>query len=186
MSKTTSIIPFERVKQQAYDIAQDLYPSCMDIQVVGSIRREVEIAHDIDILVIPHYACIEGLFGPTEQTRSILEEDLPTLKRKWQAVKICEGPKKKKYQLPNDITLEICISNPATWALELVLKTGPEDFTKRCVTQKRKGGYLPSDCVVKDGWLIYRIGNDRPLGFCHEIEILNFLGLGWIEPRDRR
>lgn len=71
---------------------------------------------------------------------------------------------------------------PAQWGLIMAIRTGPKDFSRWIVTQRYKGGALPSDCRVNKGAVWH---GDRMIEMPEEIQFLQFLGLGWVEPEER-
>jgi DNA polymerase/3'-5' exonuclease PolX len=175
-------IPLQQAQRLAHAIEQDLAPYCDFTQVVGSIRREERLVGDIDVMVIPNVIHSADLFGAS-QASSALETAMPALVEKWHAHKIAAGLKKKTYLLPSGVKLEIYVSDPDAWGVEVAIRTGPERFSRNCVTTVLYNGYLPKDCKIKDGWKVYR-GETRVL-IHTEKEFLDFLGLGWVEPSDR-
>jgi hypothetical protein len=65
----------------------------------------------------------------------------------------------------------------------MVIRTGPADFSKRIVTPRYHRGCLPSDCRVEDGAVWH---GDQIIPMPEEIDFLEFLGLGWVEPKERK
>ena len=100
---------------------------------------------------------------------------------------IKNGPKYKQLRLHQaEINLDLFIvTPPAQWGVIMAIRTGPAEFSQWCVTQRSKGGALPSDCQVKDGG-VYRHGASRPISMPEELDFLDFLGLGWINPSERK
>lgn len=72
---------------------------------------------------------------------------------------------------------------PAQWGVLSVIRTGPARFSQQCVTPRTKNGWLPSDCIVRDGQ-VFR--GEKEIRMPEEIDFLKFLGLDWIEPADRQ
>jgi DNA polymerase/3'-5' exonuclease PolX len=86
--------------------------------------------------------------------------------------------------LPEGINLDLFIvTPPAQWGVIFTIRTGPADFSHWLVTQRRKGGCMPSYATQRDGCVYV---NGKPLAMAEEMDYLNFLGLGWIEPQDRK
>jgi DNA polymerase/3'-5' exonuclease PolX len=184
MKKDPIGMPLEEARAIAEDIVKDLRRCCSAIMITGSIRREAKKVHDIDLLVLACPSQERDLFGQPITSTNALDDAMPALQAKWHAHKIAAGPQEKLLLLPKGLKLEIRVSTPASWAVELVIRTGPEDFTHKCVTKRMYAGYLPSNCQIKNGWLVYRGATIIPMA--SEMDFLNFLELGWIEPRDRR
>jgi hypothetical protein len=101
-----------------------------------------------------------------------------------------EGERLRRYYIPalyqagHDLKLEINISDVVRWPVELAIKTGPAEFAKKLVTHRRRGGYLPSDCRISDGWQVFQ-GGER-LAFADERAFIEWACGEWVEPRDRR
>lgn len=98
----------------------------------------------------------------------------------------------------NDFYLDLFIVRPETWGVQYLIRTGNADFSHRCVTPRKFGGYLPDDCKVEDGrvWRYWAGDADmgaakladiaNPLETPEESDFLALLGLGWIEPENRK
>jgi DNA polymerase/3'-5' exonuclease PolX len=186
MSKPVVNIPYQVAIEIAEQKAEDLREFCQVVLVTGSLRRKAQTIHDIDLLVLPKTKAIHqiGMFEvKTVSFSSAMEGAWPTLINKWHAIKAAEGPKKKKCILPGGIPLEVNISSPESWAVQTVIATGPEAFTVRAVTQ-RPAGYLPAGAVVKNGWQVYEA--ELNIQMATEAKFLDYLGLGWIAPEDRK
>lgn len=180
--------PLNFAKNIAYGMLEEIIEAdvCHSVSVVGSVRRGKPIVHDVEFLCIPkRKPSIDDMFGMASlaSTVSLLDAYLPDLARSWKAQIVTNGPALKKLVF-EELPIEICISNPERWGVEMVIKTGPADFSHRCVTIKQHGGYLPSNCKIRDGWKVFR--NETYLPMENEIDFLEFLGLGWIEPCERR
>lgn len=186
MSKSAIDYPLEFALAHAERYLADLVPLCEPgyAVIVGSLRRRNPIVHDIEFLVIPKRDELKDMFQAVTGYESHLERDFVKLASQWGAVILKgSGPRLKNLQLAEGIKLQINISDLDRWPVEIVIKTGPEDFTKNCVTQRRKGGWLPSWAVVTDGWKVFN--GSRRIEIKTEAEFLEFLGLGWVDPWER-
>jgi DNA polymerase/3'-5' exonuclease PolX len=183
---------------KAYEITLQwielLYPFCNRIALGGSIRRKMQFAQEIqkaftvgdgEIVLIPKLSVINDLFGNLTMEVNTLETMLPHFVRKHNAVFKQNGPRKKKiYLLEHDFCIDIWIClPPAQWGVNFVLRTGPAEFNHWIVTKRDVGGKFPTGYVMKDAG-IYKKGQLIPMA--EEIDFLTFLGLGWIEPKDRK
>jgi DNA polymerase (family 10) len=100
-------------------VKQTLSPYCDRIEIAGSIRRQKPIVNDIDLVII-------------EKPAAALS--LPVLLFSMGVLKI-NGPDIKRLYLPNDnITLDIYIATPATWATLLLIRTGSKENNIRLAT----------------------------------------------------
>jgi DNA polymerase/3'-5' exonuclease PolX len=180
--------PLSFVKPIAYGIVMDIIDMdvCHSVSVVGSVRRGKPVVHDIEILCIPKRApSIDDMFGVASlaATVSLFDTYLPDLARAWKSQIVTNGEKLKRLCF-EELPIEICISSPERWGVEMVIKTGPSEFSKKCVTIRQHDGYLPSNCNIRDGWKVFR--NETYFPMENEIDFLEFIGLGWIEPGDRK
>lgn len=154
---------------------------CERIEIAGSVRRQKPEVHDIELVAIPKLEASKDMFGQQTGTVNLLDiycDDFCTM--------VKNGHRYKQIKTPGiNIDLFIVLP-PAQWGVIFTLRTGPAEFSHRIVTAKKFGGNLPSNCQVKDGG-VYK--TDEPIQFItmpEEIDFLNFLGLGWIEPKDRK
>lgn len=76
---------------------------------------------------------------------------------------------------------------PAQWGVLELIRTGPKEFSQWIVTQRKKGGPLPSACRVQDGRILYRIDKkDYEVFIPNEQAYFDLLGLDYIPPHSRR
>jgi DNA polymerase/3'-5' exonuclease PolX len=80
---------------------------------------------------------------------------------------------------------------PAMWGVQMVIRMGPADFSHWIVTRRNRGGAMQNGFRVQDG-AVWRgehgIKNpevETRMGFETERQFFDFLGLDWIEPKDR-
>lgn len=187
-----------------------LRPTCERIEIAGSIRRLKPDVKDIEIIAIPDLTPVPRAmleFGkpvpPLYRTR--LDKSLAEMMVD-DAIRMDEnGPRKKTFYLKYagiSVDLFICIP-PSDWGVQAVIRTGPSDFSHWCVTHKSQGGALPDGYFVKHQvvWIENKISKQdvgenqdkaialltatNHLSMPEEIDFLNFLELGWIEPKDR-
>ena len=173
------------ILSQAQEIAESLVerlrPYCTRIEIAGSVRRLKPEVHDIEIVAQPILEPVGNLFGEPAGYHSLLN-DRKVLGSLGTILK--GGEKYAQIALPEGINLDLfMVTPPAIWPVILTIRTGPADFSKKCVTKRCQNGYLPSNCNVHDGnvW----IGMNQEWIGSEEIDFLNFLGLGWIAPEDR-
>ena len=162
----------------AESVMRYLDPFCQRMEIAGSVRREKEEVHDIELCVVPKNPAVVDIFGLPTETINLLEM------YPWSSLgeKIKNGPRYKQIALIEGINLDLFIVlPPADWGVIYTIRTGPAEFSHWCVTKRREGGGLPSDCKVTSGFVLR---NNIYLPMAEEIDFLNFLGLGWIEPKD--
>lgn len=162
----------------AHQIVEALQAECLRIEIAGSLRREKPEVKDIEITAVPKTRAVRDLFG-----MEALQSALDVYPWSLLGTLALNGPRQKKILLHEGIALDLFIVlPPADWGVIYTLRTGPADFSQWCVTPRRKGGGLPSDSKVSDG-RVTRYG--EPIPMPEEIDFLNYLGIGWIDPADR-
>lgn len=163
-----------------------LSPSCWRIEIAGSTRRGKPEVKDIELIAHP----IPGsdMFGAEDYINNDLEKQLADMIELGASViPIKNGIKYKQLYLPNeDINLDLFIvTPPAEWGVQFVIRTGPAEFSQWMVTQRYKGGALPSFANVKGGAVWIDDGHTK-VEMPEEQNFFDFCGLAWIEPADRK
>jgi DNA polymerase/3'-5' exonuclease PolX len=193
----------------AQGLVERLAPACTRIEIAGSIRRGMSEVKDVEIVAIPDLTPLpppRPMFGqPRPQWHKTALDKL--------VFEMClEGwmrPEKsgEKYKklivdpehfgidlgfMRNKINLDLfLVTPPAEWGVQMVIRTGPADFSHWCVTRIKVGGGLPNHLIVEDGAVGDRVATDKGearrgiIPMPEEIDFLNILGLGWIEPGER-
>ena len=163
-------------------IIADLDKYCERIEIAGSVRRGKAEVKDIEIVAMPRLRYEPQLLDVIVEIDAL--DGYP-----WRSLGkvIKNGPKYKQLELhAAEINLDLFIvTPPEQWGVIMVIRTGPAEFSQWCVTQRKKGGILPSNCQVKDGG-VYRNGDSRPISMPEELDFLDFLGLGWVNPSERK
>jgi len=155
----------EEAKLIAERVKETLAPYCERIEIAGSIRRAKPVVNDIDIVLI-------------EKPEAALV--MNSLLFSMGIVKM-NGPEIKRVYLPEDnITVDIYIATPATWATLLLIRTGSKENNIRlCSLARRKGWHLEAS----GGGLCDEDGN-RIAGDTEE-SIYQALGIPYQEPKER-
>lgn len=175
-----------------------------------SVRRGKPEVKDIEIVCIPDPAPVPRApleFGkpvpPVHKTQ--LDKLVHAMKEAGDIILEANGDRYKKMYLKYaGIRLDLFINiPPSEWGVQMVIRTGPKEFDHWCVTSRKHGGALPEGYFVKhqvvwlEGLIDKRDIPDDPnkavqlltpenhLSMPEEIDFLAFLGLGWIEPKDR-
>jgi DNA polymerase/3'-5' exonuclease PolX len=170
----------------ADEVSGVLRPRCQRILVAGSVRRRKAEVHDIELCAVPRFETVYDMFGQPKGEISLLETYPWALLGRV----IKGGEKYKQIELkegdpgaPINLDLFIVLPGVQDWGVIYTIRTGPVEFSHWIVTQRKRGGGLPSDCRVEGG-RVYR--GDQHLPMPEEIDLLNFLELGWVEPKDRQ
>jgi len=148
--------PAQRVATQ---IIQALHPHCIEIEVAGSIRRQMPDVKDVEIVYISKTSSQQmDLFGSHFQTLFHVDNVLATLINNGILIKDTTvprwGPKyKRAIHCATGIVIELFRAEPNNWGYILALRTGSEDFNKLMVTKRAHGGALPSHLTLKGGYV---------------------------------
>lgn len=171
---------------------EELAPHCERIEIAGSIRRKKDYVGDIEMVAIPKFETWGSeLFGEPLLFNCL--EKVINEAHKNGLVLIKNGSRYKQMILPNNNSKETCypgdilldlfiVLPPAQWGVLFLIRTGPAEFSRKAVTQKNIGGYLPSDCIVKDGQVL-RNGVLIPMS--EEDDFLELLGMPGLKPEER-
>jgi hypothetical protein len=185
---------------QVFETLRELLsPVCTRLEPAGSLRRGTkEELSEIDILAIPDLTpppLPRAVFGkpvpkvyPTK-----IEALIADLALRGEIILTASGPRQKKFfYIPAAIKIDLYLCRPpATWGVLQLIRTGPELFGHWVVTRERYGGALLDDYRVQGGAVYHGAQKTKsleglePIGFDTEIGFLFFLGLPWIEPKDR-
>lgn len=175
-----------------------LRPACERIEIAGSIRRGKTEVKDIEIVVIPDLSPVpraRAEFGKPAPMihKTKLDAFLYELVKQDKIFMQKDGERYKKFIIKDHaIAVDLFIVlPPAQWGVQFTIRTGPADFSHWIVTRKKHGGALPNLHRVQDGAVWEGEHEEKSLdgqvlvGFETEVDFLNFLGLGWIEPGER-
>jgi DNA polymerase/3'-5' exonuclease PolX len=194
-------LPLREAFGFAEAIREAMLPFCERVEVAGSIRRQRPNVKDIEIVAIPKWEEKEtegGLFSELMPVNLLHEWacspglSIPVLNREPLSVRwIKPGGEhpvpwkveaKGKYwraSLNNDyVRLDVFLCSKENWGLIHFIRTGPREFVAEAMVQaiKRK-------TPVKDGF-VHNFG--KPVNTPEESDVFKFLGLGWVEPAERR
>lgn len=166
-------IPLDEAERIARKYTDMLTPYCERIEIAGSIRRRKAEVGDIEVVVVP--LTTTDLFGSPNGYRDPVLPGIPTNKN---------GLRYKQYCLPEGIHLDLfVVLPPAQWGVIFALRTGGAEFSRKLVTAKRYGGFLPSSYIIRDGAVRRRTGEVVPTP--EEGDFFALLGLDLIPPQER-
>jgi DNA polymerase/3'-5' exonuclease PolX len=175
-------------------MVERLRPACLRLEIAGGVRRGKAEPHDIEIVAVPDPTVLPRPrleFGkpPPVWHRTMIEKIVAEMADEGSAYIKGDGPKYKKLWLSDGIQLDLfLVTPPATWGVQMVIRTGPADFSHWCVTRKSHGGALPNGYRVENG-AVWEGDTSNPtqnlIGFEDEADFLRWLDLGWIEPGKR-
>jgi len=182
----------------AESLVEHLRPACERIEIKGSLARLKADVKDIDILLVPDLTPLPRPrleFGKPMPVvhKTMLDKMIADMKDEDVIDLQKNGPRGKEFYLKHaGIVAELyLVLPPATWGVRSLVVTGPADFSHWVVTRRRNGGALPNGYRVQDGAVwegekqVMDLEGQTIVGFESEKDFLEFLGLGWIEPKDR-
>lgn len=178
MSDTTKR-PYTQVYAIAEQLKQRLAPACHRIELAGSLRRQRPLVGDIEIVAIP---IIElDLFGqPTGPSH------VDILLSGWPVEFIKDGPKYKQFIFTTKrdecYQVDLFLQSPDTWGINYMIRTGSQSFSRQMVTQKSKGGLMPSDLKVSGG-RVWR--GAEALDTPEETDVFGLWGMEFVAPGER-
>lgn len=172
--------PYAQVYRVATCLVEALRPHCHRIEIAGSLRRQKETIGDIEIVAIP--VLHTNLIGDPLNTSEVDD---------WLAAKPVtlhkNGPKYKAFSFdwqPGwpfyvDLFLQ---PDPATWGVNMLIRTGSSDFSHKMMVPKVQGGYKPEGIEIRDARLWrYGVLMETP----NEEDVFRFYDMKFIQPMDR-
>ncbi len=172
MSNTQQRMPLRRGRELADNLVSDFAPYCRRIEIAGSIRRRIPDVGDIEIVAEPLWRA--NLLGDPSQ--SFLDPVLESMRERRLLVSLKNGPRYKQFELVHaGCRLDLFLCTVDTFAVNLLLRTGPQGFSKRIVTKESMGDFKDAR-LVRDGQTI--ITPD-------EKDVFRSLGRVYVEPWKR-
>jgi DNA polymerase/3'-5' exonuclease PolX len=152
--------------QIAIEIKTSLAQYCKRIEVAGSIRREVSEVKDVEIVLIPDTVKLYEYKQTIEKYTKIKGDPLG---------------KYTQRRHPSGIKIDFFICSKKTWGCNYFIRTGSASFVYNVMKQLQADGPWFRDA---------RIYGDDVEETPEEEDVFRILeraiGLGWVEPRDRK
>jgi DNA polymerase (family 10) len=170
----------ERLAAEVVDL---LAPATERVEVAGSIRRRKAEVGDIEIVAIPRLAPALDLWEPIASD-DLLEarvrdlRNIRTLRLRDVGGRVRDGRRYKALDYAGAPLDLFIVRPPATWGVLLFLRTGPEGWNRRVVTECRYRGLR-----FQDGRIVTRSG--LPVASETEEDVFRALGLAWVDPPAR-
>ena len=181
----------EKARKIALIAAKDLQdcPAFILVEVAGSVRRMKPGVKDIELIARTYWHPIVDMFG--KSSGIVLPHEVVNIAEIFKAKRtIKNGQRYKQFDL-GEIKLDLFIVfPPASWGVIKLIRTGPADFSRKCVTQKNKGGYLKDGYFVKDGSLWQYGFRDNEVikemvTTMTEIDFFEYLTIDYLAPEKR-
>jgi DNA polymerase/3'-5' exonuclease PolX len=168
-------------------------PFCQSIEIAGSIRRRKPEVKDVEIVAVPRWIDGPGedLFGPPKQYNTLhvwatRQRTVTWIKTGTTLIVPWEIDPKGKYWRgiwPCEMKLDLFLATPENYGLILLIRTGPADWSRRFVTQRSKGGWLPDHLRVEGGTI--RDQSGTALATPTEEDAFELAGRQWLPPERR-
>lgn len=194
------VLPWEAMRERVEPLVRELEPRVTRWAIAGSVRRKREQCADVEIVFCPSIVPKSPEAWPT--TLDGLEELAPVeevnMQFEWAAGlrsggvfvdrlscdgKACFGPGHQRVRWEGLAVDLFGVLPGKSFGYELMLRTGPREFSKRMVTSLAEGGLRPADRSVKDGMVFVegvRVDCDE------EEEFFRLWRTPWVAPEDRR
>lgn len=169
-------IPLGTALEVAGQLVDQLTDACKRIEVAGSIRRcRLEVG-DLEIVAIP---TVE-LYGLTDSWLSsgVIRHTDP---KRW-------GARLRSFRLAvkgleDDVQVDLFLQpDPATWGVNMMIRTGSAEFSRKMVTKRSAGGFMPDGYQVRDArvW-----AGARLLETPEEQTVFDLWGMDYVLPPQR-
>ncbi len=171
------IMGYEDALAIAEKVKAVLAPGCKRIEVAGSLRRRKPEIGDIELVAIPKMAPVMNFFGDTVAERSLVDDILAANYR------VLRGNNKYKKLDLGVIECDLFLQpDPRTWGMNFMIRTGCAEFAKWMVTERRKGGAMPSYMYSAEAMLF---DGAHLIPTPEEEDVFREMGLKWIPPEER-
>lgn len=162
----------------ASKVMAKLRPNCERIEVAGSLRRMKSQVGDIELMIVPTealYAQLDALMDAGK-----IRHVAP---KRW-------GEKLRSFMMtttgsnPLDVQFDLFLQpDPATWGVNMMIRTGCAEFSHRMVTKRGQGGLCPDCYTVKNAMVWDQDGAvvDTP----EEADVFRLWGLDMPSPEER-
>jgi len=154
-----------------------LLPYCKKISCVGDLRRHCPEVDSIKILAIPRIEEVHPLFGGAVAPYSLVEDWVVSC-----GLDVVINTPEYKQFVWEGVNVELYLTNEYRWGLQMALRTGCEAFSEWLMTNQTKGGALPDDMCIMDGWLY---AGDKKLITMTEQNFFTCIETEWIRPSQR-
>jgi DNA polymerase/3'-5' exonuclease PolX len=178
----------------AASLLNRLSPHCQRIDIAGSVRRLKPEVKDIELLAQPLQVEQKDLFGTVIDSK-------PTPRYKeavLQLGKVLKGAPGGRYmqiRLDEGINLDLFMPQPHDYYRQLAIRTGGTNYSVQIATAWAAKGWcgtpgglrLRRQCIKTDsGWQCTTRNPVLPPAWQSEAEFFQWLGMEWLEPKERR
>ena len=143
----------------AQNLVEEISPVCDRIQIAGSLRREKPEVKDIEIVAIPAMGetHVIDMFGNILESKkcstldTLLDFNLGQEAFAWEKDEELKrwGPRYKRLRhRETGICCDLFLTDELRWAYQLVIRTGPAEFSKAIVTLALRRGHHFTDSLL--------------------------------------
>jgi len=160
---------------------------CERIEIVGSVRRDRPFVHDVDLLLIPRM--IEGertdlaeAPGMVSLVDARLDELVAVGRLRLESRGAgAAGWKIRRYtHVKSGVPVDLYATTPALWPVQMVIRTGSAEHNVYLCQQALARGmrlHAGGEGLEGPGGELVPVETEK--------EVLDFIGVGWIEPSRR-
>jgi len=191
----TSKFDYNFAKEIADTLVETLEPFCERIFIAGSIRRQKSLVKDIEIVCEPKRVFIQTeLFGNGKY--AVIPEFHKAIREV--SEKVVKGKVDGRYmqiRLKSGITLDMFMPQRDDFYRQFAIRTGSGAFSQTVIARAwvKKGwcgtanGLRKRNDYMEDGnpWEGSRVGHELPPVWQSEEDFFDWLGLKWVDPKDR-
>ena len=174
-------IPLAKAKAVAERFIMFIAPHCLKYSIAGSVRREVPMVGDIEVVVVPRDEFSMGRIFP-EGYKGL----------------VVNGTRLKRFKYPEfNLQIELYITTLSDYGRILAIRTGSSFYSHEELAMRwnrlgwcgtEDGLRRKSECDHKSTWKIkpeYKMNPTMPPVFDTEVKFFEFLGIPIIHPKER-
>ena len=182
--------PAEDAAIIARSLMEQLRPSCLMIEIAGSLRRQKLTVSDIEIVFVPKIAKeSDGLFDTKDYSLAerVIDSWLSSgmiTKRLAVTGKVSAWSKLNRHAVHRESGINVdffCEPDLLDWPRTLVIRTGGKDTNIRLMASAPKHGIQPHAY----GEAFHKISNGDRVFARDEREIFHLCGCEYLDPKDR-
>lgn len=156
-------------------------PYCQRIEIAGSLRRRSPMVGDLELVAIPHNRLYQHLDDML--AAHAIRHAEPKRWGQKQRVFLADIGTVLGAKIDDVVQIDFYLQpDPRTWGVNFMIRTGSSDFSRKMVTRRQDGGFMPDhyrveDAVVKAGATV--------LATPEEEDIFRFWGIEYVLPAQR-
>ena len=158
-----------------------LFQNCRRIEVAGSLRRRRSEIGDLELVAIPKNALYHQLDDLLSK-QAIRHTDPKRWGLKYRSF-VSAVSVVNSVRLEEDVQIDLALQpDPATWGVNFLLRTGSAEFSRKMVTPRGEGGFMPDHYRVEDARLK---AGATVLDTPEEEDVFRLYGIDYVLPPQR-